>query len=98
MLTAIIYDESTTDLQPMLRACGELRVGAHVHGRVRAFSTTMATSAGHSKWANIKHDKARNDMQKNKVANKFANAIAVAAKREWMCVSIICQPGILTSS
>lgn len=47
---------------------------------VRVFSTTPCSLAGHSKWANIKHDKARNDAQKNKIANKFANAIAVAAK------------------
>ena len=49
---------------------------------VRVFSTTPCSLAGHSKWANIKHDKARNDAQKNKIANKFANAIAVAAKRK----------------
>ncbi|KAH3680405.1 hypothetical protein WICMUC_000336 [Wickerhamomyces mucosus] len=47
---------------------------------VRSIHTTCRIFAGHSKWANIKHDKARNDALKNKVANKMANAIAVAAK------------------
>ncbi|CDR42767.1 CYFA0S10e02014g1_1 [Cyberlindnera fabianii] len=46
----------------------------------RFLSTSPSVLAGHSKWANIKHDKARNDAQKNKVANKFAMMVAVAAK------------------
>lgn len=46
----------------------------------RSLHTTSTTLAGHSKWANIKHDKARNDAQKNKIANKMAQTIAVAAK------------------
>lgn len=47
---------------------------------IRLFSTTSVTLSGHSKWSTIKHDKAKNDAEKNRVANKFANAIAVAAK------------------
>ncbi len=36
--------------------------------------------AGHSKWANIKHRKARADAQKGKVFTKLAREITVAAK------------------
>jgi YebC/PmpR family DNA-binding regulatory protein len=46
----------------------------------RSFTSSVITLAGHSKWANIKHDKAKNDAQKNKISNKLSQAIAVAAK------------------
>ena len=36
--------------------------------------------AGHSKWANIKHKKARNDAKRGRVWSKCARAIIVAAK------------------
>ena len=36
--------------------------------------------AGHSKWANIKHKKARNDAKRGKTWSKCARAIIVAAK------------------
>jgi len=36
--------------------------------------------AGHSKWANIKHKKARNDEKRGKLWSKCARAIIVAAK------------------
>ncbi|MGI6348926.1 MAG: YebC/PmpR family DNA-binding transcriptional regulator [Eubacteriaceae bacterium] len=36
--------------------------------------------AGHSKWANIKHKKERQDSKKGKIFTKHARAIAVAAK------------------
>ncbi len=36
--------------------------------------------AGHSKWANIKHKKARMDSQKGKIFTKLAKEISVAAK------------------
>ena len=36
--------------------------------------------AGHSKWANIKHKKARNDAKRGKAWSKCARAIIVAAK------------------
>ena len=36
--------------------------------------------AGHSKWANIKHKKARNDAKRGKTWSKCAKAIIVAAK------------------
>jgi YebC/PmpR family DNA-binding regulatory protein len=36
--------------------------------------------AGHSKWANIKHKKARNDAARGKLWSKLARAIIVAAK------------------
>ncbi|KAH3681177.1 hypothetical protein WICPIJ_007872 [Wickerhamomyces pijperi] len=56
------------------------RVSLNIPAPARSFSSTPIIQAGHSKWANIKHDKARNDAIKNKVANKMAKAIAVAAK------------------
>ena len=37
--------------------------------------------AGHSKWANIKHKKARMDAQKGKIFTKIAREIIVAAKQ-----------------
>lgn len=37
--------------------------------------------AGHSKWANIKHRKARMDAQKNKLYSKISKAIIAAARR-----------------
>jgi transcriptional/translational regulatory protein YebC/TACO1 len=39
--------------------------------------------SGHSKWSTIKHDKAKNDALKNKVATIHAKAIAVATKCRW---------------
>ena len=36
--------------------------------------------AGHSKWANIKHRKARQDSKRSKIWSKCARAIIVAAK------------------
>lgn len=36
--------------------------------------------SGHNKWSTIKHDKMKNDAEKNKVINKFANQITLAVK------------------
>ena len=36
--------------------------------------------AGHSKWANVKHRKARMDAQKGKIFTKLAREIIVAAR------------------
>ncbi|MGY8649286.1 MAG: YebC/PmpR family DNA-binding transcriptional regulator, partial [Verrucomicrobiia bacterium] len=36
--------------------------------------------AGHSKWANIKHTKARMDAKRSKVFAKIAREISIAAK------------------
>jgi len=54
-------------------------------GRIptRLFSTTSISLSGHSKWSTIKHDKAKNDLQKNLISNRCANAISVAAKGEF---------------
>ncbi len=38
--------------------------------------------AGHSKWANVKHRKARADAQKGKIFTKLAREITVAAREE----------------
>ena len=37
--------------------------------------------AGHSKWANIKHRKARADEKKGKIFTKLAREIIVAARK-----------------
>ncbi|KAM3159870.1 putative transcriptional regulatory protein HAH1 [Lachancea thermotolerans] len=47
---------------------------------LRLFSTCSARLSGHNKWSTIKHDKAKNDAEKNKLFNKFANQIALAVK------------------
>ncbi|CAH00353.1 post-initiation translation factor DPC29 [Kluyveromyces lactis] len=41
---------------------------------------TRVVNAGHSKWANIKHTKAKNDAERTKIYNKIANQISVAVK------------------
>ena len=46
----------------------------------RCFHLTRFTCAGHSKWANIKHTKAKNDAERTKIYNKMANQITVAVK------------------
>ncbi|GMM35088.1 Dpc29 protein [Saccharomycopsis crataegensis] len=46
----------------------------------RLLSRTPAQLSGHNKWSTIKHDKAKNDAEKNKISNKFSGAIAVAAR------------------
>ena len=46
----------------------------------RCFHLTRFTGAGHSKWANIKHTKAKNDAERTKIYNKMANQITVAVK------------------
>lgn len=49
-----------------------------LHGR--SFTTSPPTFSGHSKWATIKHDKARNDGRKNAVRNIIAKDIANASR------------------
>ncbi|CUS21172.1 LAQU0S02e07580g1_1 [Lachancea quebecensis] len=46
----------------------------------RLFSHCSVKLSGHNKWSSIKHDKAKNDAEKNKLFNKFANQIALAVK------------------
>lgn len=53
---------------------------ANVINRSRNFNTFSVQLSGHNKWSTIKHDKAKNDAEKNKIANKFSNIISVAAK------------------
>ncbi|SCU89321.1 LAFA_0E17282g1_1 [Lachancea sp. 'fantastica'] len=48
--------------------------------RAHTFSTYSAVRSGHNKWSTIKHDKAKNDAERNKLFNKFANQIALAVK------------------
>ena len=51
--------------------------------RSAPFSTSSVAFSGHNKWSTIKHDKAKNDANKNKMATKYGAQIAVAARREY---------------
>jgi hypothetical protein len=46
----------------------------------RALSTTSPLLSGHSKWATIKHDKAKNDSAKNKQRSVLSTIITNASK------------------
>lgn len=46
----------------------------------RFFSSASVLCSGHSKWSTIKHDKAKNDAAKNKMATKFSSQITIAVK------------------
>lgn len=50
-------------------------------GSSRFFHITATRLSGHNKWSSIKHDKARNDSQKNKLFSQFAQRISVAVKQ-----------------
>lgn len=45
------------------------------------FHTAAIQLSGHNKWSTIKHDKARNDSQKNKLFSQFAQRISIAVKQ-----------------
>lgn len=44
------------------------------------FHTSSPLLAGHSKWANIRHDKAKNDAKRSKEATMIANKIEVSVR------------------
>lgn len=47
----------------------------------RGFSTrSSVVRSGHNKWSTIKHDKAKNDAERNKLFSKFAQRISLAVK------------------
>ena len=56
------------------------QLGAKSLNQSRLFHISSKISAGHSKWANIKHTKAKNDAERTKIYNKIANQISVAVK------------------
>lgn len=47
---------------------------------IRPFTTTRVAFAGHSKWANIRHDKAKNDAKRLKEATMIASKIEVSVR------------------
>lgn len=49
-------------------------------GSFRALHTTRPVLAGHSKWQNIRHDKAKNDAKKSKEAYAMATRITTSVK------------------
>lgn len=46
----------------------------------RVFSTSLATSKGHSKWQNIKHAKAENDLARSKVIQYYSYRLRLAIR------------------
>ncbi|QLL32232.1 hypothetical protein HG536_0C04010 [Torulaspora globosa] len=59
-----------------MNRCAALRTIA-----TRGFSTGNAVvRSGHNKWSTIKHDKAKNDAERNKLFSKFAQRISLAVK------------------
>lgn len=57
-----------------------VRPGCFFHA-VRTFSTTSSLCAGHSKWANIRHDKAKNDKLRSKQASMIATRIVSSVRQ-----------------
>ncbi|CDF88333.1 BN860_07690g1_1 [Zygosaccharomyces bailii CLIB 213] len=55
---------------PRLRCC-----------RQRWLHSSVSLASGHNKWSSIKHDKAKNDSQKNKLFSQFAQRISLAVKQ-----------------
>ncbi|KAH7090010.1 transcriptional regulator-domain-containing protein [Paraphoma chrysanthemicola] len=51
-----------------------------VQGQVRCMSSTPTLASGHSKWASIKHDKAKNDAGKSKQRSLLTRDITIAVK------------------
>jgi hypothetical protein len=50
--------------------------------QTRLFSHTSILTSGHSKWATIKHDKARNDAATSRQRSAIAKEITFAVKRK----------------
>lgn len=48
--------------------------------QIRQFHSSLNLFAGHSKWANIKHTKARNDDKRQKLFGKISTAISAAVR------------------
>ncbi|OJD36469.1 uncharacterized protein BKCO1_1100095 [Diplodia corticola] len=58
-----------------------LRPPSHVCGACRrGLTTSTRLRSGHSKWATIKHDKAKNDAAKNRQRSVFSHEIILATK------------------
>jgi hypothetical protein len=53
-----------------------------IHGWIcrRCLSTTSWVASGHSRWSTIKHDKGKNDIQKNKLRSVLAKELMQASK------------------
>lgn len=47
---------------------------------IRYLSRGRVLLSGHNKWSTIKHDKMKNDAEKNKLINKFASQVTLAVK------------------
>jgi hypothetical protein len=71
-------------LQPMTQTTCNLermRLLAHTH-KPRYLSCSPWLLKGHSKWSNIKHDKARADASKSKLRTQLTREISGAIKRK----------------
>ncbi|KAI9772864.1 MAG: hypothetical protein M1840_008746 [Geoglossum simile] len=53
-----------------------------IHGWVcsRCLSTTWRVASGHNRWSTIKHDKGKNDAQKNRLRSVLAKELTLASK------------------
>lgn len=57
-----------------------LKAERHLPRSLRSIHTTPVVFAGHSKWQNIRHDKAKNDAKKSKEAYAMATRITTSVK------------------
>jgi transcriptional/translational regulatory protein YebC/TACO1 len=71
-------------LRPLINVVGRSSVRStlniHATTRVRHLHSSGIALAGHSKWANIKHTKARNDEKRQKIWAKISSAIITAVR------------------
>lgn len=58
---------------PQRKVAVSLLFSRHIHNTSWLYS-------GHSKWATIKHDKAKNDAERNKITNRMSQQITLAVK------------------
>lgn len=86
----------------MLRGLGRLRYGSttrvlQAHGRVGGVPLDICAEqkrsmAGHSKWANIKHRKGKQDLKKAKENAKLVRAVFVASSfGQWPHLLFCCS-------
>lgn len=74
---------------------GTSRASSYVCGSCRrGLATSTRLQSGHSKWATIKHDKAKNDAAKNKQRSIFSHEIILATKRQSPRVCLSLPPSI----
>jgi hypothetical protein len=66
--------------------------------RLQSFSKLAALQSGHNRWSKIRHDKAKNDMGKNRLRSVLANEIATASKCNTNYIFTLYWPSLLPIS